>query len=642
MPSMFRNVIRSRRKQKQGKSTSLVYFSGFVTKQSDSNKHSSPDHSDHCKTRKNLPQQQTLKISQTSDEEDESLHEGYPSRNRTAYHATPKNSNNKAYLLSKSLRRKSRHDTKHHTKPGVTTPDTVDSKDYDLQQSSSNHERSQFVKERKQNLRQSRSDNEQRSSVAKEIPKRPNGKEGSFHTPERKPKEFIEHTRNRGSNAPVTCISNAKPPSQTTQDIPSTSGNIQPTSWRNDDSPDTKLKPVKLSLQFDKDCERPKRTSFRTTKDRINTPTRTSGNTKTVIMNGDIVVCNAYNNDSSGDTITLTSSASSNSRARAMQRESERNARAATALDEKGNELFEKGYFDKAMACYTKALKLKRRTFAHLLKDSDDLEEELLLRDDNGNLDPQALVSMATSINNIGYLRQRSGDATPEETMAAYKKSLKIKRRILGNDSLSVGKTLNNIGSVHYLKRDFERALSAYDEALEIMKANLGEKHPDVATVMSNIGDVYLGQNDKEASVKYYRLALVIRWEAFGEKSPRVVRLLEKISNLEIGDMPGMRSSQKSQTTWGDDVASEILAGSDFQPISESLKLLHEQIRNEIEQVDRMERNAAVELLKDKIIIIRGMRDAWNGNGSGPELLDNDCASVQTAMSRLSTKELVN
>ena len=363
--------------------------------------------------------------------------------------------------------------------------------------------------------------------------------------------------------------------------------------------------------------------------------------TKTVIMNGDIIVSNSGNSKSTSDTLTITSSTSSISKAKAIRRETERNARAAAALDDKGNELFEKGYFDKAMACYTKALKLKRRTFSHLIEDTDEMEEELVFRGKDGDklTETQALVSMATSINNIGYLRQRSGDATPEETMAAYKKSLRIKRRILGNDSLSVGKTLNNIGSVHYLKRDLERALPAYDEALEIMKANLGEDHPDVATVMSNIGDVYLAQTNKEISLKYYRLALAIRWEAYGGKSPRVVRLLEKISNLEIGD--GMISSNMSETNqntdpvWGDDTASECMVGSGFQAIAEELKELQEQVRKDIEQVDQMERMAKVELLKDKIIIIRGMRDVWNG---GCELLDNDSTSVMTAMSRFSNR----
>mmetsp|Transcript_50844 Transcript_50844/g.58763 ORF Transcript_50844/g.58763 Transcript_50844/m.58763 type:complete len:633 (-) Transcript_50844:145-2043(-) len=361
-----------------------------------------------------------------------------------------------------------------------------------------------------------------------------------------------------------------------------------------------------------------------------------NNNTKTVVMNGDIVVCTSYNSKLTSDTATVLSIASSSNKARILQRESERNARAAISLDNKGNELFEKGYFDKAMACYTKALKLKRRTFAHLLEDADCMEEQLMQRE-NSNTDPQILVSMATSINNIGYLRQRSGDATPEETMAAYRKSLRIKRRILGDDSLSVGKTLNNIGSVHYLKRDFNRALPAYEEAIEIMKANLGSDHPDVATVMSNIGDVYLARGDLKTSLQNYRLALAIRWEKFGEKSPRVIRLLEKISNLEIGDrmMSSTARKNKSQQAWDEDETSEALE-SGYHPITDDLKLLQEQVTKDIEQVNKMESKATVEMLKDKIIIIRGMRDTWNGNRNGPELLDNDSASVMTAMSRRS------
>ena len=162
--------------------------------------------------------------------------------------------------------------------------------------------------------------------------------------------------------------------------------------------------------------------------------------------------------------------------------------------------MFEKGYFDKAMVCYIKALKLKQRIFTHLLEDADVMEEQLMQRE-NCNTDPQILVSMATSINNIGYLRQRSSDATPEETMTAYRKILRIKQQILGDNLLSVGKTLNNIGSVHYFKRDFNRALPAYKEVIEIMKANLGSNHPDVATVVSNIGDVYLARGDLENSL---------------------------------------------------------------------------------------------------------------------------------------------
>mmetsp|Transcript_45525 Transcript_45525/g.110765 ORF Transcript_45525/g.110765 Transcript_45525/m.110765 type:complete len:1051 (+) Transcript_45525:320-3472(+) len=385
-------------------------------------------------------------------------------------------------------------------------------------------------------------------------------------------------------------------------------------------------------------------------------------------------------------------SAGSKAKAMALQREAERTARAASSLDTKGNALFEKGQFDKAMSCYAKALKLKRRTFAHLLEEADDLlEEEQLLgyvdddEDDDVDIDgglggiigridenetmddddvknnsgvgfqqmnhpqryqnkaaataaaatkskatadPQVLVSMATSINNIGYLRQRSGDATPDETMAAYEKSLRIKRRILGNDSLSVGKTLNNLGSVHYLKHEFGQAQEAYSEALLIMETNLGSDHPDVATVRSNIGDVHLAQKHIDEALQQYRKALRIRWEAFGERDPRVKRLLEKIAKVEIGEkMPSSADAVRNimsatmdpnaRPKWThlppDDEETNELLDLGMKPIAEEFHLLNKEMTKEIEHVNWMERRATVQALKDKITIIRGMREVGEG-----------------------------
>lgn len=572
MPSIFKNVIRSRRKKQKNKSrrnTAPVNFDAPASKPIDPDQASSSHHhqQQHCETKPLHHQIQFLRVSADGEKEGrQSLHDPPTNRQRSkSFEHTPDSSKDigKKKLL-KSLRRKS--------KPEPATPETVASSG-----SSSDHDR-----------------------------------------PPR-------HTRSKSFDEPPV------PTSVKTRDTskPIRKGTIR----RVGDEKPISWKGTKTKLRFEPNENGHHNTTTKATKPEVGGGAkRSSSNTKTVIMNGDIVLSSSYNSKSTCETATITSTCS-NSKQRAKRRETERNARAAAALDEKANELFEKGYFDKAMACYTKALKLKRRTFAHLLEETDDIEGALELRDEGGNpADPEALVSMATSINNIGYLRQRSGDATPEETMAAYKKSLRIKRRILGNDSLSVGKTLNNIGSVHYLKRDFEKALSAYHEALDIMKANLGDKHPDVATVMSNIGDVYLAQADKKTSVKYYRLALNIRWEAFGEHSPRTVRLLEKISNLEIGDMTMRMGGQFAGI---DDQASEAMSGSAFQSISGALGLLQEQVKIDMQRLDQMERDAALENLKDKIILIRGMREIWNG--SSVELLDNDSASVQTAMSRLST-----
>lgn len=302
----------------------------------------------------------------------------------------------------------------------------------------------------------------------------------------------------------------------------------------------------------------------------------------------------------------------------AINKEAERIARAATALDNRGNEYFERGYYDKAMAAYSHALKLKRRTFNSMLEEADDLFDEAQENEklDNGDMDPKLLVSMATSINNIGYLRQRAGEATPDETMAAYKKSLRIKRKILGDDSLSVGKTLNNIGSVYYLKKEFEEALPAYREALHIMQSNLGDDHPDVATVMSNMGDVSLAMKNKEESLERYRMALNIRWNSFGEKDPRTMRLLEKIARIEIGDKMPTPRGNKAQSQVYDWDESELY-DLDLRPISHELRLLKDELQEDMLSVDLLEKQMAVGMVRDKVKIMRGLRELSDAQSRG-------------------------
>jgi tetratricopeptide (TPR) repeat protein len=301
--------------------------------------------------------------------------------------------------------------------------------------------------------------------------------------------------------------------------------------------------------------------------------------------------------------------------AQKLAKERERTARAAATLDEKGNKLFERGYFDKAMICYSKALKMKRRTYTNMLDDADDFDETSTKK--LSKADSQVLVSMATSINNIGYLRQRSGEASAEETMAAYKKSLRIKRRILGNDSLSVGKTLNNIGSVFYLSRDFKGALDAYKEAMNIMQCNLGEHHPDVATVMSNMGDVYLANGQDENSLKYYRSALNVRYANFGKHDPRVVRLLEKIARIEIGDkMKPQGETDMGNVDWEENALTDL----GMKPLPAEYRILSRELKADIEYLDQLQKRMSDNMVQDKVLIVKGMRELPEG-GSFDESL---------------------
>jgi len=192
-------------------------------------------------------------------------------------------------------------------------------------------------------------------------------------------------------------------------------------------------------------------------------------------------------------------------------------AREAADLDRQGNVFFEQGQYDRAFSLYRRALTLKRQSLhVSVEEDDDELDEEEI-----DSKKSSILASVATSINNMTYLKQRAGQASSDETMAAYLKSLQIKREILGPDHLSVGKTLNNIGSVFYLQQDYESALKAYQDARYIMEQNLGAQHLDVGTVTSNIGDVYYMMDQTTQALQHYRKALDVRWQVLGQYDPK-------------------------------------------------------------------------------------------------------------------------
>lgn len=313
-------------------------------------------------------------------------------------------------------------------------------------------------------------------------------------------------------------------------------------------------------------------------------------------------------------------------------------ARAASALDSAGNELFERGEYRRAMATYERSLRLKKRTLlAAAAASSERPSSSSSALSPPNSLSPirappnlpevgthvagldhsqrdAMLASVATSINNIGYIRQRSGSATAAETMAAYQDALRIKQNILGSDSLSVAKTMNNIGSVYFSVGEFEPALSTYTEAHRIMTHNLGDDHLDVATLHSNIGDVHLARSQYDTALVRYREALRIRWTQLEESDPKVIRLLEKIASTmhSIERRKGHGASDDDDD--GEDGAYSDDETGKVQPISvrKECEELKTQVKADLTWINNIGRELALDMVKEKLNMIRDLSEAMN------------------------------
>jgi tetratricopeptide (TPR) repeat protein len=265
---------------------------------------------------------------------------------------------------------------------------------------------------------------------------------------------------------------------------------------------------------------------------------------------------------------------------------------AVKALDRAGNALFEQGDYDAAFLRYERSLWLKQKT----------VEDEVSPKK-HSEQDKSVMAAVATSINNMTYLKQRSGKASTAETMSSYLKSLQIKREILGPDHLSVGKTLNNIGSVFYMSQEFEAALTAYKDAFRILKKHLGEDHLDAITVVCNIADVQIAMGDKEGALLNYRKALALRWKELGSQDTKVVRLMEQVARLETGEQPELDLDEDNEFRLAsqEEMREEAVFMVD-------LKELQQELDEDMKYFDLVERQMAIDMLRDRTQMIREMR----------------------------------
>lgn len=289
---------------------------------------------------------------------------------------------------------------------------------------------------------------------------------------------------------------------------------------------------------------------------------------------------------------------------------------ASERLDESGNVLFEQGKLDQAFEMYEEALQLKRQSLLgqfnaiqHQRQDKD--AHSIVSKEERGRV----LVSMATSINNLTYLRQVRGNMSSRETLESYEMALHIKREILGPDHISVAKTLSNIGSVYYLQENFHDAAAFYEHARDILTINLGDDHLDVCTVTSNLGDVHCSMKQWQRAVEEYRAAFKLRWRLLGPADPKVVRLMEQIAELEMEIDKSRRktsSGEKSSKLKRNSIVDRTTRY--YRPVLTDLRKLQRELRQDIEELDSLERQWPIDMIKDKASLFKELRELKGDN----------------------------
>jgi tetratricopeptide (TPR) repeat protein len=299
-------------------------------------------------------------------------------------------------------------------------------------------------------------------------------------------------------------------------------------------------------------------------------------------------------------------------------------------LDQSGNDLYERGEIDQAFEKYEEALKLKRQA---LLDQYDTAHQaEYVSEEDRA----RKLASIATSINNLAFLRQIKGLASSQETLESYEMALQIKREILGPDHLSVGKTLNNIGSIYFLQQNYKEAALTYEQARDILQLHLGCEHLDVCTVAANLGDVYCGLHEYALAVKEYRIALDLRWKLLGPTDARVIRLMEQIAELEM--------FIDRENVGKDRTVSSKRHERFYGPIVKDVRKLQKELQRDLEDLNFLESQLPIEMSKDKAVVFRELLEMKSGNymendetaTDSDVILNSECKTVDINFSPIS------
>jgi tetratricopeptide (TPR) repeat protein/predicted Ser/Thr protein kinase len=119
-----------------------------------------------------------------------------------------------------------------------------------------------------------------------------------------------------------------------------------------------------------------------------------------------------------------------------------------------------------------------------------------------------------------------------DDALKRFRRALKIKQAILGDNHPSVANTINSIGVVLFSQPEGDDGLEHFRRSLSIEQATLGPEHPGVADSLNNLAAALQLLERYDEALEYHRLALALREAALGPDHPDVAASLANIGEL--------------------------------------------------------------------------------------------------------------
>lgn len=182
------------------------------------------------------------------------------------------------------------------------------------------------------------------------------------------------------------------------------------------------------------------------------------------------------------------------------------NAETIEELQEKADELYERGDYAGATKHYEKIVAWKEKI-----------------------LGPKHL-EIAVFINNLAVLYDNQGLYKKAE--ATYLRALAINEKNLGSDHPDTASTLSNLAIVYENLGLYAKAKLLHLRALTIRENTLGQEHPDTSISLSNLALFYADQGLHEKAEQLFLRALAIREKQFGSDHHETSIVLNNLANL--------------------------------------------------------------------------------------------------------------
>jgi eukaryotic-like serine/threonine-protein kinase len=127
----------------------------------------------------------------------------------------------------------------------------------------------------------------------------------------------------------------------------------------------------------------------------------------------------------------------------------------------------------------------------------------------------------------VGAALQNTGDL--EQSRSYRARSLAIRERAFGRDSVDVANTLVNLANTLNALDRPEQAQPVLARALAIYERVLGPDHPNVAAAANNLGNAYYAVGDYPRALQSYRRSIDVTTRALGADHPEIAAKLDNV-----------------------------------------------------------------------------------------------------------------